>query len=262
VGGIIDNLGGIVADKQRQIRGVIESTGRPDEPATVARRLLPELVRTHLQRQLLAGTLREGDQVVEYRVAQSLGISQTPVREALRQLERDGLVVTRPHRGTYVRRVTRRDAAERYSLGMELEAFAVRLSMPRLTPTDFAYLEGIIDDMSRAATSGDPGSNDHARSVELNVAFHRHIVESANHRMLLDAWLSVNPLNWRFTTYAQMVNPDPLFLAERHRTILIALRGGDQLLAAAAMRAHIWEVAEQVLPNIAEEVESDESTMI
>lgn len=236
-------------------RGASGTNGTLGDPANVSRKLLPERVRAYLQGQLLTGTLTEGDQVVEYRVARSLGISQTPVREALRQLERDGLVVTRAHRGTFVRRVTRRDASERYSLGMELEAFAVRLSMPRLTQKDFAYLEGIIDDMSRAASSVDPESIDHARSVELNVAFHRYLVESANHRMLLDAWLSVNPLNWRFNTYARLVNPDPIYLAERHRSILVALRGGDQLMAAAAVRAHIWEVAEQVLPSIAEEVE-------
>src|SRR5687767_6577513 len=83
------------------------------------RRPLPVQVREAIEEQILAGALREGDQIVEYQVARQMGISQTPVREALRTLERDGLLVTHPHRGTFVRRVTRREAAERYTLGME-----------------------------------------------------------------------------------------------------------------------------------------------
>ena len=227
-----------------------------------SRLLLPDQVRAFIERQLLDGTLREGDQIVEYRVARTLGISQAPVREALRKLERDGLVVSRPHRGTFVRRVTRRDAAERYSLGMELEAFAARLAMPRLTPVDYSHLERIIDEMSRVASCAKVGTIDFARSVELNVAFHRLLVERANHKMLLEAWLAVNPLNWRFTTYTQLVNPDPVVLAERHRSVLTALRSGDQVMAAATLRAHIWDVAEQVLPNMAEEADGEDEPVV
>ncbi|MCX5987352.1 MAG: GntR family transcriptional regulator [Chloroflexi bacterium] len=260
VGNVIDNKKAVHPD------GGVTPDERPEAaPAggeTPSRLLLPDQVRAFIERQLLDGTLSEGDQIVEYRVARTLGISQAPVREALRKLERDGLVVTRPHRGTFVRRVTRRDAAERYSLGMELEAFAARLAMPRLTPADYSHLERIIDDMSRAATCARAGSIDFARSVELNVSFHRFLVERANHKMLLDAWLAVNPLNWRFTTYTQLVNPDPVVLAERHRSVLTALRSGDQVMAAATLRAHIWDVAEQVLPNMAEESEGEDEPVV
>ncbi|MBI3974245.1 MAG: GntR family transcriptional regulator [Chloroflexi bacterium] len=241
------------------------------------RRSLPVRVREAIEEQILTGGLREGDQIVEYQLARQMGISQTPVREALRTLERDGLVVTLPHRGTFVRRVTRREAAERYSLGMELEAFAARLAMPKLLEDDFRRLEQIIDEMAAAADTARrelqelqelqehqehqgpaapaPHAEDvaFARSVELNVAFHRYLVERAEHEHLLRAWLSVNPLNWRFVTYTRLLNPDPVELAERHRSLLAAYRTGDQVLAAAVIRQHIWEVAEQVLPNIPDE---------
>jgi DNA-binding GntR family transcriptional regulator len=247
------------------------SKGRGDEAVGAAtgaavRRSLPARVREVIEERILDGALREGDQIVEYQLARQLGISQTPVREALRRLEHDGLVVTRPHRGTFVRRVTRREASERYSLGMELEAFAARLVMPRLTGEDYRTLEGIIDEMSLAAAAaqrglaGTDGATDDqaageafARSVELNTAFHRSIVERTGHAQLLKAWLAVNPLNWRFVTYTRLLNPRPVELAERHRTLLEVFRRGDQVLAAAAIRQHIWEVAEQVLPNIPEE---------
>src|SRR5688500_14890140 len=96
------------------VRGVIIDNG---VAAVEERRTLPARVREAIEERILTGALREGDQIVEYQLARQLGISQTPVREALRTLERDGLVITRPHRGTFVRRVTKREAHERYTLG-------------------------------------------------------------------------------------------------------------------------------------------------
>lgn len=232
----------------------------PAAPAGEERTTLPTRVREVIEQQILTGALREGDQLVEYQLARQLGISQTPVREALRTLERDGLLITRPHRGTFVRRVGRREAAERYSLGMELEAFAARLVMPRLTENDFRALEAIVDEMAAAAASGLAAgtggageSEAYAHSVEMNVAFHRYLVERSGHELLLKSWLAVNPLNWRFVTYTRLVGPDPVQLAERHRALLDTYRSGDQVLAGAAIRQHIWEVAALVLPNIPEE---------
>ena len=221
-----------------------------------ARRSLPARVREAIEQQILTGALREGDQIVEYQVARQMGISQTPVREALRTLEHDGLVVTRPHRGTFVRRVTRREAAERYSLGMELEAFAARLAMPRLVEADYQRMNAIIDEMAAAAGDRRPGGDAFAHSVEMNVAFHRYLVERADHQQLLRAWLAVNPLNWRFTTYTRLLAPDPVELAERHRSLVAAYRSGDQVLASAAIRQHVWEVAERVLPNLPEDADA------
>ena len=218
------------------------------------RQLLSVRVRETIEEQILTGALREGDQIVEYQLARQMGISQSPVREALRTLERDGVVVTQPHRGTFVRRVSRREAAERYTLGMELEAFAARLAMPRLTDADYRTLGAMIDAMAEAGahvrTDGGEDGEAFAHTVELNTAFHRYLVERADHEQLLKAWLSVNPLNWRFVTYTRLLNPDAVELAERHRSLLAAYRSGDQVLAAAAIRQHIWEVAERVLANV------------
>lgn len=238
---------------------MIIDKGAVESDALARRRLLSVQVREAIEGQILDGALREGDQIVEYQLARQLGISQAPVREALRTLERDGLVVTRPHRGTFVRRVSRREAAERYSLGMELEAFAARLAMPRLTEADFRTLQGIIDEMAAAARGEDRPSEAFAHSVELNTAFHRYLVERADHELLLKAWLSVNPLNWRFVTYTRLLNSDPVDLAERHRSLLAAYRSGDQILAAAAIRRHIGEVAEHVLVNMPPDAATDGS---
>ena len=111
--------------------------------------------------------------------------------------------------------------------------------MPRLTPEDYRALEGLIDEMSLAAgqrnLAGADGVADEraageafARSVELNTAFHRYIVERTGHTQLLKAWLAVNPLNWRFVTYTRLLNPRPVELAERHRSLVELFRRGTR----------------------------------
>jgi DNA-binding GntR family transcriptional regulator len=126
--------------------------------------------------------------------------------------------------------------------------------MPRLTAADFRTLDEMVDEM--AAAAGD-GAEAYAHSVEMNVAFHRYLVERAGHDLLLKAWLAVNPLNWRFVTYKRLLNPGPVELAERHRALITAYRSGDQVLAAAVLRQHIWEVAERVLATMPEDAPPD-----
>ena len=94
------------------------------------------------------------------------------------------------------------------------------------------------------------------RKAETDASYERctrYLVERAGHDLLLKTWLGVNPLNWRFTTYTRLLNPDPVELAERHRSLIDAYRSGDQVMAAAAIRTHIWDVAERVLANIPED---------
>ena len=247
----------IIDNGPRPVEAVLPSSAQT-APAAEERRSLPTQVRQAIEDKILTGALAEGDQIVEYQLAREMGISQTPVREALRTLERDGLIVTRPHRGTFVRRVTRAEAHERYTLGMELEAVAARMAMPRLTEADYRNLNDIVDEMAEAAKlrgEGGEGGEAFVHSVEMNVAFHRYLVERAGHALLLKTWLGVNPLNWRFTTYTRLLNPDPVELAERHRSLIDAYRSGDQVMAAAAIRTHIWDVAERVLANIPEDPE-------
>ncbi len=123
-------------------------------------------------------------------------------------------------------------------MGAELEAYAARRAVPRLTAGDFAHLEQIIAEMAAAADEAchelreapaarTPHETSFAHSVELNVAFHRFLVERAGHKLLLRSWLLTNPLNWRFVTYTRTLNPDPVEAVERHREVLNAYRSGD-----------------------------------
>jgi DNA-binding GntR family transcriptional regulator len=206
---------------------------------------LRERVRHAIFEALRTQQLRPGDRIVELRLAREMGVSQSVVREALRELEPMGLVESFPNRGTYVRRVTRTDASEIYSMRVALESFAVSRALARLAPVHFTALQGHIDRMSEAARE-----RDEQRFVDEDVMFHRTIVEAADHRLLLRTWEGINPLNWTFVTYLRLADEDPLYLARRHQPLLEALRSGQVPVAQQAIHAHIMELADQIIPKI------------
>lgn len=107
-----------------------------------------------LRRMIVHGHLAPGAKIIEGRVASALGVSRTPVREALRQLESDGLVVTRPGYSTRVTTLTISDVEEIYPLIAVLEGLAARLATPRLTNSDLRYMEEITAALARHARSG------------------------------------------------------------------------------------------------------------
>lgn len=206
---------------------------------------LREQVRHALYEALRTQQFRPGDRIVELRLAREMGVSQTVVREALRELEQMGLVESFPNRGTYVRRITRDDAREIYSMRAALESFAVRLALPRLAPRDLDALERHIERMTAMARE-----RDEQRFVDEDVRFHRAIVAAADHKLLLRTWEGINPLNWTFATYIQLADDDPVHLARRHQPVLEALRAGDVAAAQQAIERHILELADQIIPRI------------
>ncbi len=208
---------------------------------------LREQVRHAIYEALRTHRLKPGERIVELRLARDMGVSQSVVREALRELEHMGLVESYPNRGTYVRRITGEDAREIYSMRAALEAFAIRLALPRLTDADFAELEALIEQMRVAAQE-----NDEQTFVDCDVRFHRTVVAATNHRLLLRTWEGINPLNWTFVTYVRVADDHPVRLAERHRPVLAALRSRDVVLAQQRIEEHILELADQVVGKIAD----------
>ena len=131
-------------------------------------------VREQLRNAILSGQLKPGDHILEADLARQFGVSITPIREALRELESARLVVSQPHRGTIVRQLTKQDIREMYTLRAHLERLAVQLALPHLTQEDFAHLEGLIDDMVELARQ------DKSRQmVDVDVSFHEYLSSKA-----------------------------------------------------------------------------------
>lgn len=210
-------------------------------------------VRNHLRNQIFDGTLQPGDRIVESRLARELGISQTPVREALRELEQMGLVVSYPNRGSSVRRVEPRDAEEMYVLRAHLEVLAVDLAIPRLGADDLATLDRFIDDMVAAAQDNDP-----ERLTELDTGFHEFLLTCSGNSLLLRTWQGISPLNWTMMTVIRLRNRNLMELAERHRPIVEALRAGNQEQAEHAIREHVLVLGERVVRELEQNAHSAE----
>lgn len=229
------------------IDGIAVAKSQPT-PRDVTFQVNPGLrhdVRNHLRNQIFDGTLQPGDRIVESRLARELGISQTPVREALRELEQMGLVVSYPNRGASVRRVEPRDAEEMYTLRAHLEALGVELLLNRITDEDIAVLNGFIDGMLAAATDDDP-----ERLTELDTSFHEYILTRSGNSLLLRTWQGISPLNWTMLTVIRLKDRNLTELAERHHPIVDALKAGDKAQAEAAIRDHVMNLGERVVREL------------
>jgi DNA-binding GntR family transcriptional regulator len=200
---------------------------------TVSRTVLREQVKELLLERIMRGEVQPGERLVETRIAQELGTSQAPVREALRDLELLRLVESEPFRGARVRAVSLEEMAEIYPVRAALEEVAAREAAQRLDPAADASLAAEVEAMRTAAVEGDLH-----RQVEHDVRFHRLIVEASGNRTLLEVWTSLG-IEARTIMTLLKTGLDPAELAEMHQPILDALRSGDPDRAGRAVRAHV-----------------------
>jgi len=195
------------------------------------RSLLSTQVVREIRRAILSGALPPGARVVEAEIAQQMGVSRSPVREAMVQLEHEGLITRHPHRGITVTVLSPEDAAEIAGLRAHLEAFAYRLALPVLGEPEFTHLETLI---GRMVAAGD----DLAAAIELDLQFHGFLVEKSGHRRLSEVYHSLDGLVWALALVARNWGVSPRDVPERHARLLKAWRSRDAALAAEAIGQH------------------------
>jgi DNA-binding GntR family transcriptional regulator len=203
----------------------------------VTRSMLRDQIKDVIVERILDGVYGPGERIVEIRVAQEFGVSQAPVREALRELELLRLVVSEPFRGARVREVSAGELAEIYPVRAALEEVAARSAAPRMAGA-VEPLDERIEAMRRAAGAADV----HAFIAE-DVAFHRLIVEAAGNRTLEELWRSLH-IDLRTTITLIKRVEDLAAVAEAHRPVRDALDAGDAELAAVRLRRHIESFAD------------------
>ncbi|MGE0407068.1 MAG: GntR family transcriptional regulator [Candidatus Korobacteraceae bacterium] len=213
-----------------------EEKKRPARP--IGRRILREEIREILMEDILRGNIQPGERIVETRLAREFGVSQAPVREALRDLELLGFVVTSAFRGTTVRQVPPEERAEIYPIRAALEGVAARSAATRLDEAGLKHLGKLIDQMREAAAN-----NDRQAQIDADIAFHLYIVEASGNRLLKQFWEAMRLPMTTFVTVTFSHWPLAV-LAERHVAVLDALRSHDPATAEAAMRAHLEELAD------------------
>jgi len=178
---------------------------------------------------ILAGELRPGQALVETELAQVLGVSKTPVREALKTLAGAGLVTMSPYRGAAVRAIDSETASAIYDMRMLLEPEAVRRSVDRGADWDPARRA-----LERADATGERAQ----RSLE-NRDFHRGMYLACGNRLLVAALDDLRDQTALVSAVAWQQEPSWQHEAREHRTILAAAQAGDSSRAATLLRAHI-----------------------
>lgn len=181
--------------------------------------------------EIRAGKLRPGDRLTETDLAARFGISRTPVREAIRQLESDGLVSHVPRVGATIRKLDYAEISELYDMRTVLEGTAARFAARAASAVELEELEDLNAHLAQVGSG--------RQAFELNAQFHQAVLHAARNRFLIKSVSAIN-------TTMLILGPSTLLEEERagaavreHQELITALRARDEQAAERIMQRHI-----------------------
>jgi DNA-binding GntR family transcriptional regulator len=175
-----------------------------------------------------------GERLKEMELAHEFDVSQAPVREAFRELETLGVLVSEHYRGTRVREISSQETYDAYQLRGYLEEIAMRLIPPERLRDEIGSIEALQVSMRRAARAGDPDG-----FAAANTQFHRSIVSLASNQTLLKVWESLE-IGMRSRLNLQKNEGKLSSLAEIHQPIVDSLKRGDWTQTGVLLREHTF----------------------
>ena len=217
----------------------------PTGVAPVSYRTIAEQIADSVRAAIAQGRIPPAARLLEVSLAREMGTSRAPVREALSQLEREGLVVKEPNRGARVVELTEEIVREVASLRGLLEGFAASLAAERLTAGQFATLDAIVKDMDQAVRQGE-----YARLVELDYRFHDFICRGSGHRTLYETWSAISGKVRLYLSTTNLMYRNLKLVVRGHGEILAALRSRDAGQASRAIQAHLGEMLNYVVVKL------------
>ena len=210
---------------------------RQPEEAPVSSRYKQDYAYDRLKRAIIAGVFPPEKLLVERELCEMLGISRTPVREALRRLSSEGLVESHPGRGMFVTRLTAQEAQQIYELKEALERMAVRLCIQRMEPAELEELGRCIEAHARAATGGEP-----ELAADMDLQFHIMLVEFARSPKIAEHAKTILVQTRRLSQLSVYDTSRTREFIQEHRAIYEALRARDSAAAEAAVSRHIASI--------------------
>jgi DNA-binding GntR family transcriptional regulator len=207
---------------------------KPAQPASVGddHRPLRDIVCDAIRDRITAGTHRPGERLVEDRLADDLGVSRNPVREALRVLEVEGYVELIPRRGAVVASLSPSAVDDIFEVRSALEALGARLAARHASVEQAARMARVLDESDRVLAAGDV-----QKLPALNTEFHQLVLELAGNALLAETMAPLRGrMQWIFSRTVE--GRAPHSLAE-HRALADAIAGGDEERAAALAVAHV-----------------------
>lgn len=202
---------------------------------------LREVVCETLRDAIRRGILQPGERLMEIQLAEDLGVSRTPVREAIRKLEMEGYVIMMPRRGTYVADLSIRDINEVFEIRTSLESLASGLAAERINEDELEKLQRLLVEIGAYIKSGDMES-----IVRTDTEFHDLLYQASRNTRLVGIISNLREQLTRFRTTSMSFPGRLKATLEEHRKIVEAIAQGDEKAARKAAEHHM-EKSEQTL---------------
>jgi DNA-binding GntR family transcriptional regulator len=216
---------------------------------------LRDIVFETLREAIIAGQLRPGERLMEVQIAEELGVSRTPVREAIRKLELEEFVVMVPRKGAYVAGISIKDITDVFEIRRALEGLSAELAAERMTEEELDELESIM--VSTAETTE---RLDVVSAVDMDTGFHQVLYEASRNEKLRGMLYHLREQIQRFRTQS-LGRPGRLQRAlVEHQGIVDALRSRDSELARQLAEQHIDNAESELLDVFQEDVKEEEES--
>jgi DNA-binding GntR family transcriptional regulator len=224
---------------------VLRDAGQESEPAGVLEQL---------RALILTGEYGPDERLVEEQLAERLGVSRTPVRQALTMLEAEGLVEIAPNRGATVCSFSTEDVWDIYDLRAVLEGHAARRAAGRITTGELARLRELTGEMEGLAGRFEDHEEEIRTLVGLNQEFHGTIVEASRNTRLQRLINRTVEIPLMFKAFFWYTPHERIISNHYHRQILEALERGDADRAEIIMREHVYEGRDFVIGALKEDM--------
>lgn len=202
---------------------------------------LRDVVFNTLRQAILRGELKPGERLMEIQLANKLGVSRTPIREAIRKLELEGLVLMIPRRGAEVAQITEKSLRDVLEVRRALEELAVQLACMRMTPEGILQLKQAADEFEKVL-----GDDDITVVAEADVAFHDVVYLATDNERLISLLNNFREQMYRYRVeYLKKKECHEKLLAE-HRELIRAIEKGDSERATEITSTHIGNQVEVV----------------
>jgi len=211
------------------------------------RKPLREEVYDSLKKSILHGKVKAGQRLVEEQLANQIGISRTPVREAFHKLERDDLVTRLPKGGFAVRQFTKEDVEEIFGIRSALESYAAYLATLHITPDKVSALERKVEESENALKK-----NDDEKIIQLHTEFHDLLYKSCKSKKLIEMINNYRDYFYRYrSALLHAPNGFKTSIAD-HRQMLEAMKRKNPRVVERLVRSHLDRGMEIVLKEISE----------
>ncbi len=210
---------------------------------------LRDVVFHTLREAILKGELKPGERLMELQLASKLGVSRTPIREAIRMLELEGLAVTKPRKGAEVARMTEKDMEDVLKIRKALDELAVGLACDNITEEELKQLYVALKNFEESARSGDV-----KQIAQADVEFHDSIYQSADNPKLVTMLNNLREQMYRYRV--EYLKNESIYprLIEEHQGIYDGLKRKDKEAVVEIVSHHV-ENQEIVVKNIIQEQE-------